>query len=254
MTIDREKSKVVSVEDPVEAHLPGVDQQAINKAREQTFANALKSILRQDPNVIFVGETREKEVAELAVQGSNTGHLVVTTLHANGAMEAIPRMGNFEIDPIDLGSSLRGIIAQRLVRKFKLDPETSLPDERYAEKYDAVNELNKLTRSDLFKSPIMLWGARSGIDEGDSAFKGRVPIIEILEMGEEHRILLQQGSKNAGEYREKSPDFIPMVVKGLQKVLAGQTSIAEIQKEVPPDQWITYKDKIKALFEPAIYH
>ena len=116
--LDRERLNVVSVEDPVEYALDRVAQTQVNPRIELTFARALRSILRHDPDVIIVGEIRDRETAEIAIQASLTGHLVLASLHTNTAGAAITRLADMGIEPYLLASSLRGVLAQRLVRKL----------------------------------------------------------------------------------------------------------------------------------------
>jgi general secretion pathway protein E len=116
--VDRSSRNVMTIEDPVEYHLEGISQMQVNPKRGVTFATGLRSLLRQDPDVILVGEIRDKETAELAIQASLTGHLVLATLHTNDAPSAIPRLVDIGIPPYLITSSLLGVLAQRLLRRI----------------------------------------------------------------------------------------------------------------------------------------
>src|SRR5204863_8513117 len=133
--IDRSSRNVMTIEDPVEYHLEGISQMQVNAKRGVTFATGLRSLLRQDPDVILVGEIRDRETAELAIQASLTGHLVLATLHTNDSPSAIPRLVDIGIPPYLITSSLLGVMAQRLLRRVcrvckgtKVDP--ARPGER----------------------------------------------------------------------------------------------------------------------------
>jgi general secretion pathway protein E len=117
-TVDTSTTNVLTVEDPVEYELPGIGQTQVNAKIELTFAKSLRAILRQDPDVIMIGEIRDLETAQIAIQASLTGHLVLATLHTNDAPSAVTRLTDMGIEPFLLSSSLLGVLAQRLVRKL----------------------------------------------------------------------------------------------------------------------------------------
>jgi general secretion pathway protein E len=119
--VDPETTNVMTVEDPIEYDLPGIGQTQVNARIDMTFARALRAILRQDPDVIMIGEIRDRETAQIAVQASLTGHLVLATLHTNDAASAVTRLLDMGIEPFLLSSSLLGVLAQRLVRKLCTD-------------------------------------------------------------------------------------------------------------------------------------
>jgi len=110
--------KIITVEDPIEYRLPGVNQTQINEEKGYTFSSAIKTLLRQNPNILLIGEIRDKETAKIVWQASLTGHLVLSTVHANDTQEIIPRLKSLGIEPIDLMKALEGVISQRLVRKL----------------------------------------------------------------------------------------------------------------------------------------
>ena len=116
--LDATRNNIMTVEDPIEYELPGVGQTQVNSKIELTFAKALRAILRQDPDIIMIGEIRDFETAQIAIQASLTGHLVLATLHTNDAASAVTRLTDMGVEPFLLSSSLLGVLAQRLVRKF----------------------------------------------------------------------------------------------------------------------------------------
>src|SRR5690606_32985493 len=126
--LDASTTNILTVEDPIEYDLPGIGQTQVNPRIDLTFANALRAILRQDPDVIMIGEIRDLETAQIAVQASLTGHLVLATLHTNDAVSAVPRLIDMGVEPFLLASTLRGALAQRLVRKLCPHCKTPMPD------------------------------------------------------------------------------------------------------------------------------
>jgi general secretion pathway protein E len=128
--IDSSTTNVMTVEDPVEYDLPGISQTPVNAKIDMTFAKALRAILRQDPDVIMIGEIRDLETAQIAVQASLTGHLVLATLHTNDSVSAVTRLVDMGVEPFLLSSSLLGVLAQRLVRRLCPNCKTSTVDEQ----------------------------------------------------------------------------------------------------------------------------
>jgi type IV pilus assembly protein PilB len=168
--LNKEDVNIITVEDPVEANIDGINQVQVNNKAELTFASALRSILRQDPDIIMIGEIRDGETASIAVQASITGHLVVSTLHTNSSVGTISRLEDMGIESYLLADSLIGVIAQRLVRR--LCP-------RCKRKYAATTEEKKLMGLELtedftFYEPV-------GCDQCDNTgYSGRIGIYEIM--------------------------------------------------------------------------
>ncbi len=190
--VDRNSRNVMTIEDPVEYRLEGISQMQVNVKRGVTFAAGLRSLLRQDPDVILVGEVRDHETAQLAVQASLTGHLVLATLHTNDAPSAIPRLLDIGIEPFLVTSSLLGVMAQRLVRRL------ATPEER---------------------------------EETGQTYKGRMGVYELMRMNDELRtltaqradgVLLMEAAKRAG--------FKPMIEDAKMKAAKGMTDEAEIRR------------------------
>lgn len=143
--LNKDEINIATLEDPVEYYIPGVNQAQIKPEVNFTFATGLRSLLRQDPDIIMVGEIRDNETAELAIHASLTGHSVLTTLHTNDAMGAIPRLFDMKVEPFLLANTLNAVVAQRLVRKLcnSCKVETELPAEL---KEEAMRELNKIPK------------------------------------------------------------------------------------------------------------
>ncbi|MBN2876562.1 MAG: type II/IV secretion system protein [Bacilli bacterium] len=212
---------IVTVEDPVEIKMQGVNQVQVHSEIDLTFANALRSILRQDPNIVMIGEIRDKETAEISIRASLTGHLVLSTIHTNSALKTITRLLDMEIEPYLLASSLSGVISQRLVRK--LCPECSYqealkPNEKEIfEKYGV--EIKKIKRAK---------GCPSCNFKG---YSGRMGIFEILPISKELEILISQNTSiNLIEEQAKKEGLIPLLISGLNAVKDGDTTLEEVLK------------------------
>ena len=212
--INDSSRNILTVEDPVEYDLDGIGQTQVNTKVNMTFARGLRAILRQDPDVVMVGEIRDLETAEIAVQASLTGHLVLSTLHTNTAVGAVTRLRDMGVEPFLLSSSLIGVIAQRLVRV--LDPEARVPSQ--ANEYECG-----LLGVDPAQAPT-IYRPRADID----SFTGRTGIYEVITIDDEMRRMIHDG---AGEHelelaaRKRSPSIAQ---DGMRRVLAGETSLEEV--------------------------
>ncbi|MGY6554426.1 MAG: type II secretion system ATPase GspE [Wenzhouxiangella sp.] len=214
---DRSRN-IVTVEDPIEYDLDGIGQTQVNPKVDLTFARGLRAILRQDPDVVMVGEIRDLETARIAVQASLTGHLVLSTLHTNTAVGAITRLVDMGIEPFLLASSLIGTLAQRLVRV--LDPETR---ESYTV---SAAELTRLGLPDLPDST--LYRPRANLPAGRSGYRGRSGIYELVPVNEAMRALIHDGaaeSRLEALARSLSPSITD---DGWRKATAGITSLEEV--------------------------
>lgn len=221
--LNQPSRKILTVEDPVEYEIPGVNQSQIKPAIGLTFAAALRAFLRQDPDVIMVGEIRDGETAHIAVHAALTGHLVLTTLHTETAAAAVPRLLDLGIESFLLKSTLRAVIGQRLVRclcqRCRAAYDLSIEDCEFDPRYAALG----LKPGDRFYRPV-------GCDRcGGSGFRGRVGVYEILEITDGVRDLIDDkcdaGALDRGAIRA---GMTTMVADGLEKSRAGLTSIAEI--------------------------
>ncbi|MGS0973369.1 MAG: GspE/PulE family protein [Candidatus Izemoplasmataceae bacterium] len=212
---------IITVEDPVEIELEGVNQVNVNPDINFTFANALRSILRQDPNIIMVGEIRDGETAQIAVKASLTGHLVLSTIHTNSAVKTLNRLVDMGIDPFMVASSLSGVVAQRLVRvvcKFcATDEKPTKSEQAILDKHNIIVDTVKRAH-----------GCEHCNNKG---YKGRTAIFEILDINEE---IVKLISNHAREYEifesAKNNGLKLLVEAGLEKVKLGITTVEEVMR------------------------
>lgn len=219
--LNSENVNIVTVEDPVEYQLEGVNQVQVNSPVGLTFTSGLRSILRQDPNIIMVGEIRDNETAEIAIRASLTGHLVFSTLHTNSAIDTIPRLIDMGIEPYLVASSLSGVVAQRLVRKLCRDCLTS-------------REPTEMEKDIFFNNDVEVGNVHYG--EGCSVchqqgYHGRVAVQEVLVIDETIKSMLLN-NKSMVEIRSyaKEQGMIFLIQDGLEKIKAGLTSMEEIMQ------------------------
>ncbi len=216
--IKNPKKNIITIEDPVEYQIKGISQIQVNPKVGLTFATGLRSILRQDPDVIMVGEIRDPETAEVSVQAALTGHLVLSTLHTNDAPSAITRLKDMGIEPFLIASTLEGVIAQRLVRKIC---------ENCKEEYEPTEE--ELRELGLKGRNYRFYRGR-GCDEClGTGYRGRIGIFEVLELDEELKKLINI-TQDANEIRKKAKEkgFKTLIEDGIDKILKGITTSSEV--------------------------
>ncbi len=212
------KKNIMTVEDPVEYHLFGIRQAQVNPKAGLTFASGLRSILRQDPDIIMVGEIRDLETAEIAVHAALTGHLVLSTLHTNDASSALTRLIDMGVEPFLISSSVIGIVAQRLVRV--IDPNCK---ESYKPSPHLLKEFPSLKPNTDF-----YYGKGCSACKG-IGFKGRKGIFELLVMNEEIKdLVVAKASASAVKRAAEKGGMTTMRDNGLEKALAGVTTLEEI--------------------------
>lgn len=230
------EAKIITIEDPIEYHLPMLEQTQVDTKSGYTFASGLRSILRQDPDMILVGEIRDMETAEIAIHASLTGHLVFSTLHTNNAVGAIPRLIDVGIKPSILGPALTLIIAQRLVRKLCLvcrKPE-NISDELKAKIDKFIASLPKRVKP---YSEAKMFSA-VGCDKCSGGYKGRVGIYEFLPLGPDFEALINKdASESAIRTMAFTKGFFEMQSDGILKAIAGQTTLDEVEKVTGPIEW-----------------
>ncbi len=213
---------IMTVEDPIEYYIDGIGQTQVNTKVEMTFARGLRAILRQDPDVVMVGEIRDLETAQIAVQASLTGHLVLSTLHTNTAVGAVTRLRDMGIEPFLLSSSLIGVIAQRLVRT--LNPDTKQPFK--AGEYE--RRLLGLKPED--PSPTLYRP-----HDGPAGFRGRTGIYELVIVDDQMRTMIHDGAAEH-ELERYARTLTPSIRDdGLDKVLRGETTIEEVLRVTRED-------------------
>jgi type IV pilus assembly protein PilB len=254
---------ISTVEDPVEYRIPGVNQTQVNPVAGMTFTNGLRALLRQDPNIIMVGEIRDGETAELAVQAALTGHLVFSTLHTNNAATCLPRLLDMKIEPFLIASTVRLVVGQRLVRRLcPACREHFTPDEAQLERLrkafnldnkDALHRLHELeqeaiksgvgkteatgdaqNQADLSTTPSTvhrLWKAHEGGCNvcNHTGFKGRIGIYEVLRNSSAiQKLIVANGTSEQMQETAVQEGMLTMQVDGFIKALRGETTIEEI--------------------------
>ncbi len=218
------KKNIITVEDPVEYTISGINQVQVNVKAGLTFANGLRSILRQDPNIIMIGEIRDGETAEIAVRSSLTGHLVLTTLHTNDAPGAVTRLVDMGVEPFLVSSSLIGVIAQRLVRKIC----TSCKEEYNADEW----ERRLLMYNYNMDENLVLHRGKGCQYCGGSGYKGRIAIFEIMPITKKHRALIDKKctTDEIREYAVKEEGMTTLRENAIKLVLEGITSTEELMR------------------------
>lgn len=223
--IDEKERNILTVEDPIEFAIEGIGQTQVNTKVDMTFARGLRAILRQDPDVVMVGEIRDLETAQIAVQASLTGHLVLSTLHTNTAAGAITRMEDMGVEPFLLSSSLLGVLAQRLVRT--LCPhcrESHLPD-------DEERVLLKLPEN----NQQVIYRAKGCSECGFKGYRGRTGIHELLVVDDNVRELIHNGHGEQAIEKYVRKNTASIRRDGFDKVLAGQTTLEEVLRVTRED-------------------
>jgi type IV pilus assembly protein PilB len=238
--LNEEQSNIVTLEDPVEYFLDGINQSQVKPEIGYTFANGLRSILRQDPNIIMVGEIRDEETAELAIHAALTGHLVFSTLHTNTAIGAVPRLIDMGIESFLLSSSLQVVMAQRLVRKIcqQCKQETTFPEQLLQQVRQLLapvptEEFEKYgIQTDASGRPILTFYTGQGCEVcHKTGFKGRVSIMEVLEITPKIQevIIEHRGNESMVTTEAEAQHMLSMRQEGVLKALLGLTTLAEVQ-------------------------
>lgn len=236
---------ISTVEDPVEYRLEGINQTQVNPVAGMTFINGLRALLRQDPNVIMVGEIRDGETAGLGVQAALTGHLVFSTLHTNNAATCLPRLLDMGIEPFLIASVVRAVIGQRLVRKLVIDDaEEYIPDEHerkeiervFGIKSDAdwkrVLELANQAQESFGRpklTKLTLWRPKKDLPNGSTGYHGRMGIYEVLNISSEiQKLIVANATSEDIQNVAIKQGMITMQLDGLIKAITGMTTIEEI--------------------------
>lgn len=245
--INREEVNIITLEDPVEYVLEGVNQSQVRPEIGYTFASGLRSVLRQDPDIIMVGEIRDEETAELAIHASLTGHLVLSTLHTNSAAGAVPRLIDMNVQSFLLASSLKLVMAQRLVRGVCQDCKKPVDDLPADMQQDIKKELQlvdamvlksrgvEIDVSDPNSKVVVYKGEGCSKCQGNG-MKGRIGIFEAIEVTKSLSKLISKGALGVElEDEAKKDGFTTMKQDGLIKVLTGLTTLEEIQRVTEED-------------------
>lgn len=225
--LNQEDINIITVEDPIEMDIEGVNQVQTNSEIGLDFANVLRSILRQDPDIVMIGEIRDTETAKIAVRASITGHLVLSTLHTNDALTTIERLCDMGVERYLLSSSLSAIISQKLARKL-------CPKCKYKRK--ATQYEKELIKRELNYDIDEIWD-KKGCDECNNGYKGRIAIHEVLLINEEIKdaINIDLDRKDLRELVYKDEDTYTLLQDGLIKAVQGITTLEEVLKLVELD-------------------
>jgi type II secretory ATPase GspE/PulE/Tfp pilus assembly ATPase PilB-like protein len=223
--INSREKNITTVEDPVEYEIEGVNQVQINTKAELTFARGLRSILRQDPDIIMIGEIRDAETAEIAINSAMTGHLVLSTIHTNDAITTVPRLIEMGVDPYLVANTINTVIAQRLARK--------LCDKCKKKKVLAQTDLDELGvyRPDIvtiLKAGDTVY-EEVGCESCTNGFKGRVGLYEVLEINESLRnLILERKSSDEIFKIARENKFVLILEDGVDKIRKGLISLNEL--------------------------
>jgi type IV pilus assembly protein PilB len=223
--INSKEKNIITIEDPVEYRLVLIRQTQINPKAGITFAAGLRSILRQDPDIIMIGEIRDLETSEIAMQSALTGHLVLSTLHTNDAPEAISRLMDIGVEPYLISSSVIGVLAQRLVR-------TICPDCKVPYKADPKVMSDLIGNVSNSKEPLTLYRGKGCKNCKQSGYWGRSGIFELLLINEEIKKLISERASTQviREVAKKTGGMVPLRSDGLRKVLKGITTLDEVDR------------------------
>ena len=226
--LNRPGVNILTVENPVEYRLPGVSQVEVNDKAGMSFHAALRAMLRQDPDVVLVGEIRDAETAQIAVQAALTGHLVLSTLHTNDAVTAIPRLRNLGVDPSILADALAAVVAQRLCRALCV--ACRQPVEEPLGAMDRLYE--QITRNRPLYRPAGCAAC------GFTGYRGRLPIVDIIETNAALREAVAAGETRVSALEDlRQGGLKSMAVSGSHRILSGDTTVAEVASAVGPPFW-----------------
>lgn len=232
--MNEEGVNIITLEDPVEYYMEGINQSQVNPEVGLTFAAGLRSILRQDPDIIMVGEIRDNETAALAVHAALTGHIVLSTLHTNDSFGAVPRLVDMKIEPFLIASSLNVVMAQRLVRRVCQYCKKQIDVPKDMEK-DILLALEGLPKAALptdvtLTSPLAFWQGQGCARCENTGYKGRVSISEVLEINEEIKKIIVAGGDLIANIQKAfiSQGMYLMKQDGIFKAMRGLTTISEV--------------------------
>lgn len=245
--LNRPETNIITVEDPIEMNIEGINQVQVNSEIGMTFAAALRSILRQDPNIILIGEIRDSETAQIAVRASITGHLVLSTIHTNNALATVERLLDMDVERYLLSTALSGIISQRLAKML-------CPDCRYQR--ETTKYEKKVFKKYMHLDIPTLWDANpKGCDHCRNGYKGRIAVHEVLELDDDIRNALNNENLEKKElaklvYGKKT---ITMLQDALIKCLDGKTSFEEVYRtiEIENEDDDNYEEEVKVVAEQA---
>jgi type II secretory ATPase GspE/PulE/Tfp pilus assembly ATPase PilB-like protein len=225
MSMQSERTNIITIEDPIEYQMPGINQTQVNEKIKLTFSSALRSILRQDPDVILVGEIRDQETARIAMQAAQTGHLVLSTLHTDDAPSVMTRLSDIGVEPYVIASATIGVVAQRLVRRL-----CSACRRQYTPTSETLRALN-ISDADAANIPFY---RPVGCDAcHQTGYKGRIGIYEVMKITDRlRRMIAQRASEDAIREAAQSSGMLTLGDDALAKVKAGVTTAEELLRVV----------------------
>ena len=223
-TLDTQSANVMTVEDPIEYHLPGIGQTQVNSKAQMTFARGLRAILRQDPDVVMVGEIRDLETAEIAIQAALTGHLVLSTLHTNSALGAIARLRDLGVESYLLSSSLSAVLAQRLVRRLCGHCKVAAPADARTRALLGLGE-----------DAPMLYDAVGCDACAGTGYRGRTGIYELVNIDSTLSQLIHDDAPAQALAEASAQHGQTLFEDGKRKILAGETTLTEVLRVTRDD-------------------
>ncbi|MBU1992797.1 MAG: GspE/PulE family protein [Patescibacteria group bacterium] len=229
------ENKIITLEDPIEYHLEGISQSQINEKRGYTFASGLRSILRQDPDVVMLGEIRDKETAETAAQAALTGHVLLSTLHTNSVVETIPRLVNIGLPEFMIAPSLYTIIAERLVRKLCPDcqEEKEIPESERIEFGKILSSAKEVQPELNIEIPAKLFYPKGCEKCSHTGYRGRLNVIEMLVLDDELKNAILQKLPASELFKlARNKGMITMEEDGIIKALQGKTTLEEVHRVI----------------------
>ena len=246
--LNKPETNVITVEDPIEMNIEGINQVQVNADIGMTFAAALRSILRQDPNVILIGEIRDSETAQIAVRASITGHLVLSTIHTNNALATVERLLDMNVERYLLSTALSGIISQRLAKSLCTECKIKRPTTKYEKKV-----FKKYMKMDVDE----VWDANpKGCEDCRRGYHGRIAVHEVLELTDELKAAISSETITKEELAKKvyGSGTITMLQDALIKCLEGKTSFGEVYKtiEIENEDDDNYESEIENEIKEAI--
>lgn len=234
-TLNRIEVNILTIEDPVEIQMDGLNQSQVHPDINYTFANGLRTALRQDPNIIMVGEIRDRETIDIAIEASLTGHLVLSTIHTNSAVETLTRIDNMGVPPFLMAETIELIIAQRLVRKLcddcKIPDDTVHPDVLALVK-KAVDNLHSTDEIEPERLKDLKFFKAVGCEKCDKiGYRGRLGLYEIMRMNNEiRRLIVAKASSMDIEKAALKNGMVNLEQAGIIKALKGETSLEEVYR------------------------
>lgn len=224
--INSSKKKIITLEDPIEYHLKGISQSQINEKQGYSFASGLESILRQDPDIIMVGEIRDLDTAQTAIQAALTGHTLLSTLHTNNAVATVARLLNMGLPPYMIGPSMHTVIAQRLVRNVCMDCAV---DREITE--SEKEDISKILKNQKFTMPDKLKVAKGCTNCSDTGYIGQMVVAEILQVTDDiQELILKEALESDIHHYVEKKGMITMMQDAVLKVISGKTTLQEVYR------------------------